>query len=103
MPTLDVRRLSSDALMNAEEIFERLKYKRMLPLNECAEDEVRHELDTELVTKVLGIQDAGVLASMQTLREMLCGEPSIQGGKQSKCDLEKELRKLTKKGIVLPG
>ena len=103
MPTLDVRRLSSDALMNAEEIFERLKYKRMLPLNECAEDEVRHELDTELVTKVLGIQDASVLASMQTLREMLCAEPSIQGGKQSKCDLEKELRKLTKKGIVLPG
>ena len=103
LPTLDVRQLSELALMNAEAIFERLKYERMLPLNKCAEDKVRHELDVELVTKVLGIQDAGVLASMQTLREMLCAEPSIQGGKQSKCDLEKELRKLTKKGIVLPG
>ena len=61
------------------------------------------QLDAALVTKVLGIQDVGVLASMQTLREILCAEPSIQGGKQSKCDLEKELRALAKKGIVLPG
>ena len=103
LPTLDVRRLSEEALTNAEAIFERLKYERMLPLNKCADDKIRHELDAELVTKVLGIQDVGVLASMQTLREMLCAEPSIQGGKQSKCDLEKELRALAKKGIVLPG
>ena len=75
----------------------------MLPLNKCADDKVRHELDAALVTKVLGIQDVGVLASMQTLREILCAEPSIQGGKLSKCDLEKELRALAKKGIVLPG
>lgn len=103
MPTLDVRQLSEEALSNAETIFERLKYERMLPLNECAHDAVRHELDAALVTKVLGIQDIGVLASMQTLRELLCAEPSIQGGKRSKCDLDKELRNLQKKGIVLPG
>ena len=81
LPTLDVRQLSEEALTNAEAIFERLKYERMLPLNKCADDKVRRELDAELVTKVLGIQDVGVLASMQTLREMLCAEPSIQGGK----------------------
>lgn len=103
LPTLDVRQLSEEALTNAETIFERLKYERMLPLNKCADDKVRHELDAALVTKVLGIQDVGVLASMQTLREILCAEPSIQAGKQSKCDLEKELRALAKKGIVLPG
>ena len=52
---------------------------------------------------MLGIQDVGVLASMQTLREMLCAEPSIQGGKQSPCDLDAELEKLSAQGIVLPG
>ena len=103
LPTLDVRRLSDDALTNAAAIFERLKYERMLPFNECAADEIRHELDAELVTKVLGIQDIGVLASMQTLRELLCAEPSIHGGKKSKCDLDEELEKLSAQGIVLPG
>ena len=46
-----------------------------------AADEIRHELDAALLSKVLDIQDDDVLASMQTLREMLCAEPSIQGGK----------------------
>ncbi len=103
LPTLDVRQLSDNALSNAAAIFERLKYERMLPLNECAKDEIRHELDAELLTRVLGIEDIGVLASMQTLREMLCAEPSIHGGKQSTCNLDKELEKLSAQGIVLPG
>lgn len=103
LPTLDVRELSDEALANAESIFERLKYKRMLPVNECAHDPVRHELDTDLLTEVLGIKDIGVLASMQTLREMLCAEPSIHGGKQSKCDLDAELAKLKLKGIAFPS
>ncbi len=103
MPTLDVRQLSDDALSNAAAIFERLKYERMLPLNECAADEIRHELDAELLTNVLGIRDIDVLASMQTLRELLCAEPSIQGGKQSTCDLDAELEKLSAQGVVLPG
>ena len=94
LPTLDVRELSDEALANAESIFERLKYKRMLPVNECAHDPVREELDRCLLTGVLGITDDNVLASMQTLREMLCAEPSIHGGKQSKCDLDAELAKL---------
>ena len=103
LPTLDVRQLSDEALTNASAIFERLKYQRMLPLNECASDEIRHELDAALLTGVLGIDDIGVLASMQTLREMLCAEPSIHGGKQSTCDLDAELEKLSAQGIVLPG
>ena len=103
LPTLDVRELSDEALANAESLFERLKYKRMLPFNECAHDPVRHELDIDLLTEVLGIRDIGVLASMQTLREMICAEPSIHGGKQSKCDLDAELAKLKLKGIPFPS
>ena len=103
LPTLDVRELSDKALANAESVFERLKHKRMLPFNECDRDPVRHELDTDLLTEVLGIKDIGILASMQTLREMLCAEPSIHGGKKSKCDLDAELAKLKLKGIPFPS
>ncbi len=103
LPTLDVRGLSDEALANAEAIFERMKYKRMLPLNECAHDPVREELDRCLLTEVLGITSDNVLKSMQTLREMLCAEPSIHGGKQSKCDLDAELAKLKLKEIPFPN
>ena len=102
MPTLDVRELSNEALANAEAIFDRLKYKRMLPVNECAHDPVREELDRSLLTDVLGITSDNVLESMQTLREMLCAEPSIHGGKQSQCDLDAELMGLKLKGVAFP-
>ena len=103
LPTLDIRELSDEALANAESIFERMKHKRMLPLNECAHDPVRKELDRCLLTKVLRITDNSVLKSMQTLREMLCAEPSIHGGKQSQCDLDAELAMLKRKGIPFPN
>ena len=103
LPTLDVRRLSNKQLANAETIFERLKYKRMLPVNECDHDSVRRELDTELLTEVLEVKDIGVLASMQMLREMLCAEPSLQGEKGSKCNLDAELAKLKLKDIPFPS
>ena len=102
-PTLDVRKLSEKQLANADALFERLKYRRMLPFNECDHDPVRHELDTDLLTEVLDIKDIGVLASMQTLREMLCAEPSIHGGKKSKCNLDAELAKMKLKGIPFPS
>ena len=102
LPTLDVRSLSKEALENAEKVFERLKYERMLPFNECDHDPVREELDRCLLTEVLGITSDNVLESMQTLREMLCAEPSIHGGKQDKCDFDDELAKLKKKGVAFP-
>ena len=103
LPTLDVRKFSEEQLANADMLFERLKYKRMLPVNECDHDPVRHDLDAELLTKILDIKDLGVLTSMQTLREMLCAEPSIHGGKKSKCHLDAELAKLKLKGIPFPS
>ena len=103
LPTLDVHKLCEKALTNAEALFERLKYKRMLPFNECAYDPIRRELDTDLLTEVLGIQNLGVLTAMQTLRELLCAEPSIHGGKKEPCDLDAELAKLKLKGIRFPS
>ena len=94
MPTLDVRCLSDEALANAERIFHDLKHKRMLPFNEIDHDPVRHELDRLLLTEVLNITSEDAHNAIHRLRELLCAEPSIHGGKKSRCDLEKEWEKL---------
>ncbi|MDE0636084.1 MAG: hypothetical protein OXI43_09595 [Candidatus Poribacteria bacterium] len=94
MPTLDVRCLSEKALANAERIFHDLKHKRMLPFNEADHDPVRHELDRLLLTEVLDITSEDAHNAVHRLRELLCAEPSIHGGKKSRCDLEKEWEKL---------
>ena len=94
MPTLDVRCLSDEALANAERIFHALKHQRMLPFNEAAHDPVRHELDRLLLTEVLNITTEDAHNAIHRLRELLCAEPSIHGGKKSRCNLEKEWKKL---------
>ena len=94
MPTLDVRCLSDKALANAECIFHDLKHQRMLPFNEADHDPVRHELDRLLLTEVLNITTEDAYNVIHRLRELLCAEPSIHGGKKSRCDLEKEWEKL---------
>ena len=51
------------------------------------EDPVRHELDRRLLSDILGFAEGThpeVHAGLQILRERLCTEPSIHGGKKSK-------------------
>ena len=96
MPTLDVRCLSDTALANAECIFHDLKHKRMLPFNEIDRDPVRHELDRLLLTEVLDITTEDAHNAIHRLRELLSAEPSIHGGKKSRCNLEKEWEKLSR-------
>ena len=96
LPTLDVRCLrclSAEALANADRFFEEMKRKRMLSFNESDKDEVRHALDRRFLTDILGITSTGVHDTVHRLREKLCAEPSVHGGKQSRCDLEAEARK----------
>ena len=91
MPTLDVRKLSADALANAEQAFNELKYQEMLPFNQIDADPVRHELDRLLLSEVLGITETerpDVHEGLALLRKMLCKEPSIQGDKKSKVKLD---------------
>ncbi len=93
MPTLDVRELSNEALANAEQIFNQLKHKQMLPFNQMDEDPVRHELDRLLLSDVLGITESerpDVHEGLDLLRKMLCKEPSIHGGKKSKVKFDAE-------------
>ena len=94
MPTLDVRCLSDEALANAERIFHTLKHQRMLPFNEAAHDPVRHELDHLLLNEVLNITSEDAHNAIHRLRQLLSAEPSIHGGKKSRCDLGKEWEKL---------
>ena len=96
IPTLDVRCLSDKALANAERVFHTLKYQRMLPFNEAEHDPVRHELDRLLLTEVLNITSEDAHNAIHRLRELLCAEPSIHGGKKSRCNLEKEWEKLNR-------
>ena len=87
MPTLDMRQLDQTALENAKCVFEDMKHKRMLPFNQMFEDVVRQELDQRLLSEILGISEAthpDVHAGLRLLREQLCAEPSIHGGKQSR-------------------
>ena len=87
MPTLDLRQLDQAALQNAKQIFQEMKYEKMLPFNQMYEDAVRQELDRRLLSEVLGISDAShpeVHEGLHRLRERLCVEPSIHGGKKSK-------------------
>lgn len=103
LPTLDVRALSDAQLSAAETVFADMKYERMLPFNECWDDDARKRLDERLLIEVLGITDPGVHAAMQTLRDLLSAEPSVNGAKKSRCDLLQELESLAEQGIVLPG
>ena len=87
MPTLDVSQLNQAALQGAERIFEEMKYKKMLPFNQMSEDVVRQELDERLLSEVLGISEQThpeVYSGLHHLRERLCAEPSIHGGKKSR-------------------
>ena len=93
MPTLDVGALSDDQVAQANTIFEDLKAKPMRPLNEAAEDEVRQELDRRLLVDTLGVPQE-LMPSIDLLREKLCAEPSVHGGKKSKAAAPLTLRRL---------
>ena len=91
--TLDVRELTDEQLAKADEIFAELKESRMLPYNESVRDKWRHVLDARLLSEVLGITDEATHRAMQSLREMLCAEPTIAGTKKETCNLEAERKK----------
>ena len=61
--------------------------------NDSDTDTVRHELDRRFLTEVLDITSEDVHAAVHRLREKLCAEPSVHGGKKSRCDLEAERMK----------
>jgi len=85
LPILDVTKLSKDALAKAVSIFDEMKDKGLLPVNEIAQDAVRAAIDTRLATEVLGFPPELVAPDgpLALLRQKLALEPSIAGSKLS--------------------
>ncbi len=85
LPVLDVSKLSDQTLTKAVAIFDAMKHKKLRPVNEIARDPIRAEIDTRLVTEVLGLPPALAAPDgpLVLLRQKLALEPSITGSKSA--------------------
>ena len=81
MPVLDVTKLSSGQLAQAESIFKSLKAQVMQPANEAYQDPVRQKLDAQIL-EMLGLNDQQI-AEFSLLRTQWCAEPSVVGTKKT--------------------
>ncbi len=83
LPTLNARKLNQTQLDTAAQVFDEIKHQRMRPFNEAVDDQVRRELDYRLLIDVLGF-DPSIMDAVDLLRQKLCAEPSVHGGKKSR-------------------
>ena len=81
LATLDVRKLESWQLDEAQSIWRDFGGMKFQPLHQCAVDAVRIQLDERIIKDLLGIGQDGV-ASVARLRTLLAGDPSIHGSKK---------------------
>ena len=81
--TVDPRKLNSEQLATAGDIFDLFKDRAMLPANEAYRDEVRQELDEAVLNGLLGFS-TDILAPLGILRSQWCEEPSVHGGKSTR-------------------
>ena len=82
LTTLDVRRLASWQLDEAQAIWRDFRERKFLPFHHCAFDPARIELDRRIVSDMLGLGD-DALAAVTRLRGLLASEPSIHGSKRA--------------------
>ena len=86
LPVLDPRVLTERQLERCRTLFERLRDRSFLPANEAYRDEVRKQLDRELLfgpASVLRLE-GGLEKGLDLLREQWCAEPSVHGGKRTR-------------------
>ena len=79
--TLDVRKLESWQLDEAQAIWRDFRDRKFQPFYECAIDPVRIELDERIVRDMLGL-DEGAATAVAKLRTLLASDPSIHGSKK---------------------
>ena len=79
--TLDVRKLESWQLDEAQTIWRDLGNGEFQSLHQCAVDPVRIRLDERIVRGLLGLGE-GAVASVARLRTLLAVDPSIRGSKK---------------------
>lgn len=85
LPVLNVMALTSNQLTAAENLFDQMCNRDLLPLNEIDRDSVRCDLDSEFAVNVLKLPKAIIELDgpLYSLREKLAQEPSIRGSKES--------------------
>ena len=81
--TVDPRKLNSEQMATAGDIFDLFRDRAMLPANEAYRDEVRQELDEAVLNGLLGFS-TDILAPLGILRSQWCEEPSVHGGKSTR-------------------
>ena len=81
LATLDVRKLESWQLDEAQVIWQDFRNRSFQPFHKCAVDPVRIELDERLVRDLLGLSEDAV-ATLARLRSLLASDPSIHGSKK---------------------
>ena len=82
MPAMDVSALKPAQLAAARKGLNALKNRPLLPFYRADEDKTRAELDRVILCEVLGLPKS-VLSGVSLVREKLCAEPSVFGGKKS--------------------
>ena len=82
MPTLNVAALSPAQLSAARKGFDAMKSRELLPFYRAADDPARAELDRVVLCDILGLPKK-VLSGVALVREKLCAEPSVFGGKKN--------------------
>ena len=80
---LDVRCLSLKQIEESKEIFNDYKKRKLLPANEAYRDQVRKELDRDVLVGLLGLPER-ILSHLDLLREKWCAEPTVHGGKKTR-------------------
>lgn len=85
LPVLDVTKLPAATLTKAVQIFDAMRGRELLPLNEIDTDPVRRELDDRFARLVLGFDKSSLLPNgpLDILRKKLANEPSITRGKKT--------------------
>ena len=81
VPTLNIARLDAKQLNAARRGFNALRDRPLLPFYRAVEDKTRAELDRVVLCEVLGLPKK-VLSGVALVREKLCAEPSVCGGKK---------------------
>ena len=84
LPVLDVTALDDEQLAAAARLFDEMNQLPLLPMHELDKDANRKTLDRHFYGEALGLDDA-LLADdgpLDILRQKLCREPSIRGGKK---------------------
>lgn len=83
LPVLDVTALTPEQLGRASALFDDMKDRPMLPVNEVDRDTTRKELDERFGCEVMGLPQPLVVPGgpLDILRMKLSREPSVRGGK----------------------